>query len=207
MKDLENIPIRTFRVGSLGVYRVDLKTREIFTVSEKFKGLSMIDQKFIDIIHRDLSNSDIPLENYPAIFRSLSRQYQSAYNSSVCILSVSSNFRIPLNSSEECILYKIIVLFRKFSFLENIHGLVLNKHPANNFIDLCPTLNDLKGRLKELESYTETALPEMAKNWVDKNKVGELSIYSKKGYFLIDYLKSLINKKWEELNGKDTIKL
>ena len=205
MKDLE-LP-RAFRVGSLGVYRVDMKTREIFTVSEKFKGLSMIDQKFINLVHRDLSNSDIPLENYPAIFRSLSRQYQSSYNSSVCILSVSSNFRISLNFSEECILYKIIVLFRKFSFLENIHGLVLNKHPANNFIDLCPTLNDLKGQLKELESYTETFLPEMARNWVDKNKVGELSIYSREGYLLVDYLKSLINKKWEELNGKDTIKL
>ena len=205
MKDLE-LP-RAFRVGSLGVYRVDMKTREIFTVSEKFKGLSMIDQKFINLVHRDLSNSDIPLENYPAIFRSLSRQYQSSYNSSVCILSVSSNFRISLNFSEECILYKIIVLFRKFSFLENIHGLVLNKHPANNFIDLCPTLNDLKGQLKELESYTETFLPEMARNWVDENKVGELSIYSREGYLLFDYLKSLINKKWEELNGKDTIKL
>ena len=205
MKDLE-LP-RAFRVGSLGVYRVDMKTREIFTVSEKFKGLSMIDQKFINLVHRDLSNSDIPLENYPAIFRSLSRQYQSSYNSSVCILSVSSNFRISLNFSEECILYKIIVLFRKFSFLENIHGLVLNKHPANNFIDLCPTLNDLKGQLKELESYTETFLPEMARNWVDENKVGELSIYSREGYLLVDYLKSLINKKWEELNGKDTIKL
>lgn len=207
MKDLENIPIRTFRVGNLGVYRVDMKTREIFTVSEKFKGLSMIDQKFINLVHRDLSNSDIPLENYPEIFRSLSRQYQSSYNSSVCILSVSSGFRIPLNSSEECILYKIIVLFRKFSFLENIHGLVLNKHPANNFIDLCPTLNDLKGRLKELELYTETSLLGVAKDWVDKNKVGELSIYSREGYLLIDYLKSLINKKWEELNGEDTIKL
>lgn len=205
MKDLE-LP-RAFRVGSLGVYRVDMKTREIFTVSEKFKGLSMIDQKFINLVHRDLSNSDIPLENYPAIFRSLSRQYQSSYNSSVCILSVSSNFRISLNFSEECILYKIIVLFRKFSFLENIHGLVLNKHPANNFIDLCPTLNDLKGQLKELEFYTEELLPEMARNWVDKNKVGELSIYSREGYLLVDYLKSLINKKWEELNGKDTIKL
>ena len=205
MKDLE-LP-RAFRVGSLVVYRVDIETREILTVSEKFKGLSTIDQKFIDIIHRDLSNSDIPLENYPAIFRSLSRQYQSAYNSSVCILSVSSNFKISLNSSEECILYKIIVLFRKFSFLENIHGLVLNKHPANNFIDLCPTLNDLKGQLKELESYTETTIPEMARNWIDENKIGELSIYSREGYLLIDYLKSLINKKWEELNGKDTIKL
>lgn len=205
MKDLE-LP-RAFRVGSLGVYRIDMKTREIFTVSEKFKGLSMIDQKFIDIIHRDLSNSDIPLENYPEIFRSLSRQYQSSYNSSVCILSVSSNFKISLNASEEGILYKIIVLFRKFSFLENIHGLVLNKHPANNFIDLCPTLNDLKGRLKELESYAETALLGVAKDWVDENKVGELSIYSREGYLLVDYLKSLINKKWEELNGENTIKL
>ena len=204
MKDSEML--RAFRVGSLGVYRVDMKTRKILTVSEKFKGLNKIDRSFINIIHRDLPNSDTPIGNYPAIFRSLSQQYQSLCEEDSNILTVVRDIIIFLNSSEVC-LYEFGILIKGPLFLKDICDLILMKSSANNFKALRPTLNSLGGRLKELEFYTEELLPEMARNWVDKNKVGELSIYSREGYLLVDYLKSLINKKWEELNGKDTIKL
>lgn len=209
MKDLENMSLQTFRLSDLGVYRVDIETRKIFTVSEKFKCLSEVDQDFINIIHKDLPNPNNPLKKYNAIFRVLNRQYQSLSNSNSTtrsILTSSSYFKISLTPSIEY-LYKISILFDGSPLLRNIHGLALHKHSLSTFIATGPIFDEIKGRLEKLGSYTETSLPRVVRDWVDKNKAGELSIYSREGCLLFDYLKSLINKKCKELDGEDTIKL
>lgn len=209
MKDLENMSLQTFRLSDLGVYRVDVETRKIFTVSEKFKCLSEVDQDFINIIHNDLPNPNNPLKKYNAIFRVLNRQYQSLNNSNSTtrsILTSSSYIKISLTPSIEY-LYKISILFDGSPLLRNIHGLALHKHSLSTFIAAGPIFDEVKGRLEKLESYTETSLPRVVRDWVDENKVGELSIYSREGCLLFDYLKSLINKKCKELDGEDTIKL
>lgn len=178
------------RFEDLGVYKIEEGGREILTISERFKRLSRVDQDFLRIIHDDFATLDLSSLEFLTLFRGLRREYD--FSRRGLIVTYSRDCPLDLHRCER---YRLQLGFTDSPFLKNLSWLTSYYYSYKQD----PPKDITKINAKRLAFYTEKVIFKRANDWIKEKDAGNSSVYSKRGRLFLDYLNSLVVRKWKEL--------